>query len=209
MGGTPSHDATRPTPRGAPRYPARMPVDYSGQDLRGRDFSRQDLKWANLEDANLSGADLTDADLTGAFRRPGINRADLAGVKGLDSIIGLVELGTPEVEGSVTVRTPLTGTHESPGYRDGPGVASDRLLWHRRHPVGAAMPPLTTARVNTRGYRRGGTCFRYPNQPPPDALPDVPASSTNPHRPRGYGNRSRGSVGNAHQVTGPATSGAA
>lgn len=54
MGGTPSHDATRPTPRGAPRYPARMPVDYSGQDLRGRDFSGQDLTGAKLQGANLT-----------------------------------------------------------------------------------------------------------------------------------------------------------
>ncbi len=48
-----------------------MPVDYSGQDLRGRDFSRQHL--------------------TDAFRRPGINRADMEGVIGLDSITGLVD----------------------------------------------------------------------------------------------------------------------
>ena len=48
-----------------------MPVDYSGQDLRGRDF--------------------TDANLTGAFRRPGISRADMEGVKGLDTVTGLVD----------------------------------------------------------------------------------------------------------------------
>ena len=101
MGGTPSHDATRPTPRGAPRYPARMPEDYSGQDLHHSDFSGQDLRWANLsgpylrganlEDANLSGVDLTDADLSGAFRRPGISRADLEGANGLGTVKGLVD----------------------------------------------------------------------------------------------------------------------
>jgi hypothetical protein len=48
-----------------------MPVDYSGQDLRGRDFSGQDL--------------------SGAFRRPGISRADMEGVKGLDTVTGLID----------------------------------------------------------------------------------------------------------------------
>ena len=101
VGGTPSHDATRPPVRLAPRYPARMPVDYSGQDLRGRDFSGQDLYGANLygadlTGANLSGADLsganfTNTDLTDAVRRPGISRADLDGAEGLDTARGLVD----------------------------------------------------------------------------------------------------------------------
>ena len=43
-----------------------MPVDFSGQDLR----------WATL---------------TGAVRRPGISRADMEGVKGLDTVKGLVD----------------------------------------------------------------------------------------------------------------------
>ena len=41
--------------------------------------------------ANLTGADFTDANLTGAFRRPGISRADIDGVKGLDTVTGLVD----------------------------------------------------------------------------------------------------------------------
>ena len=69
VGGTPSHDATRPPVRLAPRYPARMPVDYSGQDLRGRDFSGQDLSLAVLTLANLRGANLTGASLTGGAAR--------------------------------------------------------------------------------------------------------------------------------------------
>ena len=101
MGGTPSHDATRPPVRLAPRYHARMPVDYSGQDLSGRDFSGQNLTGANLtganlinanlSGANLSGADFTDADLTDAFRRPGISRADMEGAIGLDKVMGLID----------------------------------------------------------------------------------------------------------------------
>ena len=81
--------------------PERVPINYSGQDLRGRDFSGQDLRGANLSganltDANLSGAnltkaDFTDADLTNAVRRPGISRADMEGVKGLDTAKGLVD----------------------------------------------------------------------------------------------------------------------
>jgi len=38
-----------------------------------------------------SRADFTDANLTGAFRRPGISRADMDGVKGLDTVKGLVK----------------------------------------------------------------------------------------------------------------------
>ena len=96
VGGTPSHDATRPPVRLAPRYPARMPVDYSGQDLRGRDFSGQDLSLAvltlaNLRGANLTGANFTNTDLTDAVRRPGISRADLDGAEGLDTVKGLVD----------------------------------------------------------------------------------------------------------------------
>ena len=44
-----------------------------------------------LNQANLTGADFTDTNLTDAVRRPGINRADLAGVKGLDTVTGLVD----------------------------------------------------------------------------------------------------------------------
>ena len=126
VGGTPSHDATRPPVRLAPRYPAPMPVDYSGQYLSGADLSFADLTGANLTNANLSfanlsfadltgadltgadltganligadligadltGANLTGADLTGAFRRPGISRTDLDGVKGLDTAKGLLD----------------------------------------------------------------------------------------------------------------------
>jgi hypothetical protein len=40
---------------------------------------------------DLSDAILTGATLRAAFRRPGINRADLAGVNGLDSIVGLAD----------------------------------------------------------------------------------------------------------------------
>ena len=73
-----------------------MPVDYSGQDLRGRDFSGQDLRGAiqtgaTLRDANLSNANFTNADLSYAFRRPGISRADMEGAEGLETIKGLVD----------------------------------------------------------------------------------------------------------------------
>ena len=92
----------RPAPRqGAKRYPTRMPEDYSGQDLRGRDFEGQDLSFANLRGANLrganlsgaklSGGDFTDANLAGAFRRPGISRADMEGDKGLGTVKGLLD----------------------------------------------------------------------------------------------------------------------
>jgi len=145
-----------------PPAPERVPINYSGQDLRGRDFSGQDLRDANLSgakltfadlwDANLVGANLTGANLTGALlrganlsgcdltnavllgadltranlsgaklsaatlrgadftdanltgadigkdpvlsravRRPGISRADMKGVIGLDSITGLID----------------------------------------------------------------------------------------------------------------------
>ena len=97
--------------RASPRYPARMPDNYSGQDLRGRDFSGQDLADANLFhadltdavlhgatlsgayliNATLTGADFTDADLTDAFRRPGISRADMEGAIGLDKVMGLID----------------------------------------------------------------------------------------------------------------------
>ncbi len=43
-----------PGPGQALASPARMPVDYSGQDLRGRDFSAQDLTGAKLQGANLT-----------------------------------------------------------------------------------------------------------------------------------------------------------
>ena len=58
-----------------------MPVDYSGQDLRGRDFSGQDL----------TGANLTNADPIDAILRPGISRADMDGVKGVDTVKGLLD----------------------------------------------------------------------------------------------------------------------
>ena len=100
-----------PPVRLAPRYPARMPVDYSGQDLSGRDYSGQDLSLANLSNANLRdayligadltranlyrakllGANLTGANLTLAFRRPGISRTELEGAEGLDTVEGLLD----------------------------------------------------------------------------------------------------------------------
>ena len=66
------------------------------RDLENADLSQCNLHGANLRGddpwgANLTKADFTNADLTDAFRRPGINRADLAGVKGLDSIVGLAD----------------------------------------------------------------------------------------------------------------------
>ena len=76
--------------------PAPMRVDYSGQDLTGADLSGCDLWGANLLDANLlrailTGATLIGATLTGAVRRPGISRADMDGVKGLDTVKGLID----------------------------------------------------------------------------------------------------------------------
>ena len=67
-----------------------------GADLVGADLSRAYLIGANLSYADLSyaylrGADFTGADLTDAFRRPGISRADMDGVIGLDTVTGLVD----------------------------------------------------------------------------------------------------------------------
>ena len=95
----------RPAPSGGTRstarYPARMPQDYSGEHLQGRSFAFHDLTGADFSGAHLQGetfwkadlfgANFTDADLTDAFRRPGISRADMEGVIGLDSITGLVD----------------------------------------------------------------------------------------------------------------------
>ena len=61
-------------------------ANLSGCYLRGADLSR-----ANLWDATLAGADFTGANLTDAFRRPGISRADMDGVIGLDTVTGLVD----------------------------------------------------------------------------------------------------------------------
>ena len=63
----------------------------SGADLTLATLSGADLIGANLWRANLTNADFTNADLENAFIRPGINRADLAGVKGLDKVKGLVD----------------------------------------------------------------------------------------------------------------------
>ena len=42
-----------------PPAPERVPINYSGQDLRGRDFAEADLRYANLTSANLTNANLT------------------------------------------------------------------------------------------------------------------------------------------------------
>ena len=49
------------------------------------------LSYAHLWSADLRGANFTDARLTGAFRRPGISRADMEGAEGLDTVTGLVD----------------------------------------------------------------------------------------------------------------------
>ena len=54
-------------------------------------MSGANLYRANLTGANLRSADFTDANLTDAFRRPGISRADMEGVKGLDTVKGLID----------------------------------------------------------------------------------------------------------------------
>jgi len=66
-------------------------ADLSGCNLSSADLSSADLSSANLTDANLTDADFTDADLTDALRRPGISRADMDGVKGLDKVKGLID----------------------------------------------------------------------------------------------------------------------
>ncbi|OBQ11361.1 MAG: hypothetical protein AN490_05770 [Anabaena sp. AL09] len=48
-----------------------MPLDYSGQNLRGRSFKGQNLTDANFSKADIRGANFTnailkDADFTGA-----------------------------------------------------------------------------------------------------------------------------------------------
>ncbi|MGB3652514.1 MAG: pentapeptide repeat-containing protein [Rivularia sp. (in: cyanobacteria)] len=43
-----------------------MPVDYSGQNLRGKSFKGQNLKNADFSDADIRGANFTNAILTGA-----------------------------------------------------------------------------------------------------------------------------------------------
>ncbi|NDF40256.1 MAG: pentapeptide repeat-containing protein, partial [Proteobacteria bacterium] len=57
----------------------------------GANLTGANLTGANLWDATLTRADFTDADLTNAFRRPGISRADMDGVKGLDTVKGLLD----------------------------------------------------------------------------------------------------------------------
>ena len=71
-------------------------ADLAGADMRGMKLVRVNLTGANLTganlwDANLTNADFTDANLSGAFRRPGISRADMEGVKGLDTVTGLID----------------------------------------------------------------------------------------------------------------------
>jgi len=69
-----------------------------------------DLSDAILSGAIFPGADFANANLTNVVRRDGVSRADMKGATGLDSAKGLLR-GTVEVAGSVTVRTPTTGTH--------------------------------------------------------------------------------------------------
>ena len=61
------------------------------QDLTNANLTGANLTAVDLEGAILWGANLTDADLSGAFRRPGISRADLEGAEGLDTVTGLVD----------------------------------------------------------------------------------------------------------------------
>ena len=43
-----------------------MPLDFTGQDLRGRSFERKDLRGACFQEADIRGANFARADLTGA-----------------------------------------------------------------------------------------------------------------------------------------------
>ncbi|MFL9458395.1 pentapeptide repeat-containing protein [Tolypothrix bouteillei VB521301_2] len=43
-----------------------MPIDYSGENLRGVSFRNQNLEGANLSYANIRSADFTGANLRGA-----------------------------------------------------------------------------------------------------------------------------------------------
>ena len=77
-----------------------MPVDYSGQDLRGRhflgqnltgaDFSGADLQGATFWQSDLTSANLSGADLTDAF----LFRADLTGAD-LTDVIGYTRWSPP------------------------------------------------------------------------------------------------------------------
>ena len=51
-------------------------------------------------------------------RRAGCGRRTAPRAAGLDTAVGLVDEGYPGSPGSVTVRTPATGTHATPGHRD-------------------------------------------------------------------------------------------
>jgi uncharacterized protein YjbI with pentapeptide repeats len=66
-------------------------ANLSYANLEGANLRGANLRGANLSIADLSGADFTDADLTDAYLRPGISRADMEGVKGLDTVTGLVD----------------------------------------------------------------------------------------------------------------------
>ncbi|MUG99839.1 hypothetical protein F7734_49230 [Scytonema sp. UIC 10036] len=43
-----------------------MPLDYSGQNFRGRSFRGRNLEGANFSSADIRGADFTNAKLRGA-----------------------------------------------------------------------------------------------------------------------------------------------
>jgi uncharacterized protein YjbI with pentapeptide repeats len=65
----------------------------AGADLSGANLLNANLRGADLLRADLTGADFTDANLTYALRHRGISRADMEveGVKGLDTVTGLVD----------------------------------------------------------------------------------------------------------------------
>ena len=60
-------------------------------DLTNANLTNANLSGANLWEATLTNADFTNADLTNAFIRPGIRRADMEGVIGLDKVRGLID----------------------------------------------------------------------------------------------------------------------
>jgi len=66
-------------------------ADLTSADLGGAKLASADLSGADLRSAILTGANFTNVELTNAVRRLGISHFDMDGVKGLNSIIGLVD----------------------------------------------------------------------------------------------------------------------
>jgi uncharacterized protein YjbI with pentapeptide repeats len=55
----------------ASSYPV-IPLDFSGQNLRGRSFKRQNLEGANFSYADIRSTNFTGATLTGGYIPRGI-----------------------------------------------------------------------------------------------------------------------------------------